>query len=271
LVQVDKASGLVNHTVTDEIESGWVEHRVYLNSGNQLVENAGVQQMRVTLVWDDPPYYENYAPGAVTGILQNDLDLEVIDPSGRRYLPWVLDATVGNEADPAKKHSRARLQYVPREYRDHKNTIEQVMLDVPSDMMNKTWKIRVRGFRMRRGPQPYTLVSEMFVQLPGTACGDFSNGDTTRIANPYDLPDTRLAWILFWVAVIILIWLTFETVLWLYESNWARYGIFLTLLMVAFVVLLLYGIFRMLHAQDFLWLANLVLLLMMHVLWRATR
>ncbi|MFB3076732.1 MAG: hypothetical protein ACE1Y4_01895, partial [Lysobacterales bacterium] len=60
-----------------------------------------------------------------------------------------------------------------------------------------------------------------------------------------------------------------ETVLRLYEANSSR-GV-VVFLMVAFVLLLLYGIFRLLHAQEFLWLTYLVLVWLMYVLWRVRR
>jgi hypothetical protein len=236
-----------------------------------LVDTADGNQLRVTLAWDDPPYYTEYPPRDSTGILQNDLDLEVIDPFGNRHLPWVLDATPGNEADPATRERRRPLQYVLQEWRDHRNTIEQVVVDVTPAMMNERWTIRVRGHAMRRAPQKYTLVSEVFQTLPATACGDFSNGNTVNILNPIDVPDTPLAWALFWLAVIILIWLTFETVIWLYLTVLTQYGHGITYLMVFLLLLLLFIIFRLLLVQNFETLAYLVLVLMAYVLWRATR
>ena len=228
------------------------------------------QQLRVTLVWDDPPYYNEYGPRADTGFLQNDLDLEVIDPNGKRHLPWVLDGSDGYDGEPATRESRARLLYVLQEWRDHRNTIEQVVVDDPGDMMNRTWTIRVRGHAIRRGPQVYTLVSEVFDTLPGTACGDFSNGSTRTVTNPLDVPDTPLAWMLFWIGVIILIWLIYETILWLYSSAASPYN----RAMVVPVLALLYVIFRLLraqNAQNMVALGFLVLICLAYVWWRFTR
>jgi hypothetical protein len=259
LVQVDDAAALVKQAVTDTIESGWVEHRVSLTNTDQLVVNGGVAQLRVTLVWDDPPYYSGFPPRKNTGILQNDLDLEVIDPAHNRHLPWVLDASSGKEADPAVRRSRPPLLYVLQKYRDHKNTIEQVVVDVPSAMMNKTWTIRVRGFKLYQGPQSYTLVSEVFQSLPMTACGSFSNGSTVYIENPLDLPDTIWGWMLFWLAVIILLWLAFEAAILLFATVAGKYGTSLALFGIFALLALLAAIFYALVGLDVLAVAALVI------------
>ena len=166
--------------------------------------------------------------------------------------------------------------YVLQKWRDHRNTIEQVVVDDAGDMMNGMWTIRVRGHAIRRGPQVYTLVSEVFDTLPGTACGDFSNGSTRTVTNPLDVPDTPLAWMLFWIGVIILIWLILETIFWLYDSPASQSS----KIMILSVLALLYVIFHLLLAQNavafgFLKytvaLGFLMLLCMAYVLWRVLR
>ena len=198
-------------------------------------------------------------------MLQNDLDLEIIDPDGNRHLPWVLDGTPGNEANPAERRKRHRFLYISQKYRDHRNTIEQVVVDVPDSMIGANWKIRVRGHEMRRGPQSYTLVSKVFEQMLGTDCGDFANGDTTKIAHPYELPDTWLAWAIFWLAVILLLWLVYEMILWLYDTI-ANPLVALVLSVLA--IILLFLVFRLIHLEAWLWLACLVLLVLAYVWWR---
>jgi hypothetical protein len=271
LVQVDKAAELVKKAITETIEQGWVEHRVKLGSINQLVVANGVQQLRVTLVWDDPPY-DAATTGwpTATGVLQNDLDLEIIDPDGNRHLPWVLDP--GDPADPATRTSRPPLYYVLQSFRDHRNTIEQVVVDVPSSMLNTTWTIRVRGFKVRRAPQEYTLVSEVFQTLPSTPCGDFSNGTTVFIPDPLDVPDTPWAWLLFWIAVLILLWAAFETVVWIYDTVTSTYSPYyapyLAALFTFLTLAVLYAIFHLLVTGNMLALVVLVLLLLAYVAWR---
>jgi hypothetical protein len=266
LVKVDKAAELVKNAITETISQGWVEHRVQLTSANQLVVANGVQQLRVTLVWDDPPYYTDYPPRTDTGILQNDLDLEIIDPNGNRHLPWVLDP--GSPADPATRTSRPPLFYVLQSWRDHRNTIEQVVVDVPTSVLGQTWTIRVRGFKLRRAPQEYTLVSEAFQTLPTTTCGDFSNGTTVFIPNPLDVPDTPWAWLLFWLAVLILLWAAFETVVWIYDTVTNNYSPYLAVLFIFLTLVVLYAIFHLLVTGNMLALVVLVLLLLAYVAWR---
>lgn len=269
LLQAEEAFGLIRHTVQNEISQGWVEHKINLDSDAQLVNNAGVKQLRVTLVWDDPAYYSGFAPRAVTGFLQNDLDLEVIGPNGQRHLPWVLDASTGNEGNPATRESCSPFQCVLREYRDHANTIEQVVVNVPESLIGETWTIRVRGYKLRRGPQSYTLVSEAFTQLPGVDCGTFSNGHTIEISNPFDLPDTMFGCVLFWIALILLLWLVFEAMLWLFETLTQQGQSFYAWLAVVLALLFLAFVFRLVHAQLFLILAILMLIALAYVFWRA--
>ena len=271
LLQAERAFDLVRHTVQHEITHGWVEHKINISNDAQLVDNAGVKQLRVTLVWDDPAYYSGVAPRAVTGFLQNDLDLEVIGPDGRRHMPWVLDASDGNEGNPATKKTCNRFQCVMRKYRDHANTVEQVVVDVPKTQIGETWTIRVRAYKLRRGPQSYTLVSEAFTQLPGVDCGTFSNGYSSVISDPFDLPDTKFWCILFWVALIVLLWLILEALLWLLDSLGKAGYTYLAWLAAALLIVILAYVFRLVHTQQFLTLAIFVLVGMLYVFWRARR
>lgn len=272
MLQADRALDLVRNAVTEDIDEGWVEHRVFVDSVNQLVMNGDELDLRVTLVWDDPPYFTGFPPRAETGTLHNDLDLEVIDPNGRRHLPWVLAGGTNYAGDPASRISRSKFQYVLDEWRDHRNTIEQVVVsDVTADLLNRNWTIRVRGNEIRRGPQTYTLVSEVFKTIPDTPCGDFSNGSTVMVSNPLDLPSTPLYWMLFWVAVIILIWLTVEALAALYETYQNQYPMVMLLLMLLGLLVLLYVVFRLLVMGLAVYLGYLMLLSMAYVLWRAVQ
>ncbi len=53
-----------------------------------LEVDATVAQVTIALVWNDPPGN----PGDQKPLI-NDLDLQVISPSGQVYLPWVLDSS----------------------------------------------------------------------------------------------------------------------------------------------------------------------------------
>jgi hypothetical protein len=114
------------------------------------------QDLKVTLVWDDPAA----ALGALS-TLMNDLDLELEDPNGVIYHPWVLNPA--SPADPATTGT------------DNINIIEQVSVATVSATMTGTWTIRVRGAHVPAGPQRYSLVS------PHLA--DYSNCSNTDAAD----------------------------------------------------------------------------------------
>jgi hypothetical protein len=115
--------------------------------------------LKVTLVWDDVPAAPNAAPSPFGGLLVNDLDLLVTAPDGTRHTPWKLDSenpfapatrSAISVADPDAKRKIAAA-------RDHRNTVEQVVVD---DAMPGVWKIHVSG-KLAQPPQTYTLVSEL--------------------------------------------------------------------------------------------------------------
>ncbi|SFW14298.1 S8 family peptidase [Chitinophaga sancti] len=76
---------------------------------------AGVQRLKVTLAWNDPPAEAN-----VSGALVNDLDVTVI-AGGRQYLPWVLSSAPVLDS----------LSAAPHRSRDSLNNVEQITIDNP--------------------------------------------------------------------------------------------------------------------------------------------
>lgn len=102
---------------------------------------AGMQRLKVTLGWNDPPAAVN-TPKA----LVNDLDLWVTDATGRRYDPWVL--SVFPHADSLKAPARRG--------KDTLNNIEQVTVDNPAGEI----RIYVNGSHIRNGTQPYFIAYE---------------------------------------------------------------------------------------------------------------
>lgn len=76
---------------------------------------AGVQQLKVTLVWNDPPAEANAASALV-----NDLDLRV-NAGSNTYLPWVLSSVPVTDS----------LSASPHRSRDSLNNTEQVTIDQP--------------------------------------------------------------------------------------------------------------------------------------------
>ncbi len=97
---------------------------------------AGTPELRVTLAWDDPPAMPYSDPALV-----HDLDLVVYDPRGTRHYPWTLDPS--NPAAPAV-----------RTQEDHRNVIEQVLVDNP---MPGVWRVGVKGTSFDRGLQSYSI------------------------------------------------------------------------------------------------------------------
>lgn len=126
-----------------------------LGSTSYNVTIGVMDSLKVTLVWDDPPWVGSSAPSAATGLLQNDLDLLLIAPDGTQYTPWVA-----NTADPSVPASRAIIAAanpVPVGAEDHRNNVEQVVVD---NAMAGTWIIQVTASGLNLPPQNYILVSE---------------------------------------------------------------------------------------------------------------
>ncbi len=210
LVQADRASEFAekSHFLEDEITGGRREYRLNVNS-NVLADDDG--KLRVTLVWDDPPWAINSAPDPIHGLLQNDLDLELISPSGKRYFPWVLDPST--PAEPAKQNSRHYLLPVTPNLRDNRNTIEQIVISEPEP---GEWKVRVNGRHMVRPPQSFTLVSSAI--NPPSACAGLPSH---WVEHPLELPENWLFWWLFWLAVLILV-LLIIALIWLILKNFQQ-------------------------------------------------
>jgi subtilisin family serine protease len=101
-----------------------------------VVTTSGATSLTATLVWSDFEAAEN-----ASKMLVNNLDVEVVPPSGPIRLPWVLN--------PASPNSPAANGV------DSTNVVEQVFVNAPA---NGTWKIRVRGLSVPSGPQPYSLI-----------------------------------------------------------------------------------------------------------------
>ncbi|MFQ5638192.1 MAG: chitobiase/beta-hexosaminidase C-terminal domain-containing protein, partial [bacterium] len=111
--------------------------------------SSSAESLKVTLVWDDIP-----APDNAQKTLINDLKLEVISPTGKRYDPYILDPSVGNESKVATRGV------------DHINPVEQVVIH-NNEMEAGTWSVNVEGDKVPQGPQVYSLVISPFEPEPG--------------------------------------------------------------------------------------------------------
>jgi hypothetical protein len=101
----------------------------------QAVVSAGGSPLKITLVWSDYPSTETASVNLV-----NDLDLEVVAPNGTTtYLGNVFSGGWSAAGGAA----------------DRRNNVENVYLQSAAA---GTYTVRVKGFNVPNGPQPYALV-----------------------------------------------------------------------------------------------------------------
>lgn len=131
VVQADAAVGLLRGAsfTTDTLTEG-ASYTQYVFVG------ATAAELRVTLVWDDPPA----APGAATTLV-NDLDLRVYGAANAEYFPWTLDPQAPSV--PAVQTQG-----------DHTNNIEQVCIAAPTPGV---YRVEVQGYAVPQGPQNFAL------------------------------------------------------------------------------------------------------------------
>lgn len=110
---------------------------------HQLAIPEHVAQLKITLVWSDPP-----ASIHTEKALVNDLDLELISPTGSiRWLPQVLSSHPHPDS----------LRLAATTGKDHINNIEQIVLDRPEA---GTYTIDIEAFNFGVATQTYQLVYE---------------------------------------------------------------------------------------------------------------
>ena len=127
---------------------------------------AGVNDLRITLVWDDEPGTTNSSKALI-----NDLDLIVTDPNGTRHYPWTLDPRPGYEGNPAETNEP-----------DHLNNVEQVYVNEPN---NGIWTIEVKGYSVPEPVQKYSIVTNNLSLIPpeATSHWKFDEGSGTTAAD----------------------------------------------------------------------------------------
>ncbi|WP_158267004.1 S8 family serine peptidase [Chitinophaga niastensis] len=103
---------------------------------------AGMQQVKVTLCWNDPAAAVN-APSA----LVNDLDMVVTTSDNKQYLPWVLSSYPAADS----------LKMIARRGVDSLNNIEQISIDHP---IAGKLHISIRGTRLSTQAQSFYLAYE---------------------------------------------------------------------------------------------------------------
>lgn len=101
----------------------------------------GQTELRVMLYWNDPA-----ATVGAQKALINDLDLEVVTPSGEVVLPWTLDPSPQNVTKPAQRAVNRR------------DNAEQVIITASKKgetLAAGEYIIRVKGHHVPRGPQNF--------------------------------------------------------------------------------------------------------------------
>lgn len=102
----------------------------------QVTVPADIAEFKISLAWDD------YAAAAYSAIaLVNDLNLEVVSPSGTTYYPWSLN--------PAAPYQTASTGV------NNRDNQEQVLLTNPQAGV---WTVRVHGLTVPQGSQTFGLV-----------------------------------------------------------------------------------------------------------------
>lgn len=125
----------------------------------------GRTEIKFTLAWDDEAGDPTLAITAAQ--LVNDLDLEVVDPNGVLWRPWVLPALpqsnnlAGGVADPIVRatHVLPAVRGV-----DNLNNVEQVSVANAAGLPTGNWTIRVRASALpNNNTQRYSLVGDFRV------------------------------------------------------------------------------------------------------------
>lgn len=121
-----------------------------------FVVPSNAAHARLTLAWDDFQATFNANPALI-----NNLDLELVAPSGTIWQPWIL-----NPANPASNATRGV---------DNRNNQEMVQVPTPEA---GTWLVRVKGTTVPQGPQDYSLVCEGCKPLNLGVCQSQVSGTT---------------------------------------------------------------------------------------------
>jgi predicted outer membrane repeat protein len=129
-----------------------------------LPVTTSINPLTFSLAWDDFEATLNANPTLI-----NDLDLEVVSPSGVIVRPWVL-----NPASPVSAATRGV---------DSVNNQEQVRVDSPEV---GTWLIRVRGTTVPQGPQDYSLICEGCQSLSLGVCQNILGAGAAATAAQFD-------------------------------------------------------------------------------------
>ena len=144
----DFGSGFGNLNAYKSIKTIVNQHYYNGSVSNNMAQSfsleipANIRRVKITLCWNDPP-----APVNTAKSLINDIDLELINNLDS-WKPWVLNF---------QPHRDSLLLPATRK-RDSLNNVEQITIQNP---LPGTYTIRVYGFSVPNGSQPFSIAYEM--------------------------------------------------------------------------------------------------------------
>lgn len=168
-----------DHIVQNAVQQGQVYRKEFIIDAGFIAGAMAdpTQTLKITTAWDDAA--ADTTQNSTSPRLVNDLDMELVSPSGDVYLPWQLGHTVNGANQPVLNLSNATFDsYVPqsalqgnggwvavRGGRDRLNNVEQVLVN-PNELEEGVWTLRVVGFNIQQGgAQDFAVVGIPRVDL----------------------------------------------------------------------------------------------------------
>jgi hypothetical protein len=141
-----------------------------------------IQQIRITLCWNDVPAVANNDKALI-----NDIDLRLVhSTSGSAWQPWVLNSFPHVDS----------LAQLPIRKKDSLNNTEQISIDNPAE---GTYILEVTGHNILTGPQPYYISYQMTLgnrfQWQFPTATDYiwgGNTNTLRWTSTFNVPSGDL-------------------------------------------------------------------------------
>jgi hypothetical protein len=175
MAKVDQAVALIPHHIEGSLAATG-------NVSTSTITIGTVQDLKVTLAWDDVPWNIAAASSPVTGLLVNDLDLEVVAPDGTVYTPWQINAATPATPSVAGPGYASAVP-IPAIARDRRNTVEQVVV---TNAMPGTWTLRVVASNLTQPSQDFSLVND-FIQPQSGPCNSAPATDVMMRDNSSDI------------------------------------------------------------------------------------
>jgi Mg-chelatase subunit ChlD/nitrous oxidase accessory protein NosD len=202
-VHVVNGQPVPNSIVQNAVAQGQVYRKEFIIDANFIAAATAVpaNTLKITTAWDDPA--ADITTPSTSPRLVNDLDVQLISPTGLVYLPWQLGHTVNAANQAVVAFPNATFdQYVPQSAVqpggawaavqggvDRLNNIEQVVVN-PVDLELGAWTLRVVGFNIQEGgAQEFSVAGVPYPDLPDL----FAFSDPTQkvtlpaLGNPFQV------------------------------------------------------------------------------------